>query len=152
MKDGNTFCRAVRISWPVLGGAWGAWVGFGGYLGVAPNADSFAMVFVSGFYGLFALIGLVAGMTSAALTGGLVEWLLRRFGVGLAGAVGVATVVSALVVWQLSDIVQAKSPGLRPPTAKSAVFSPTKSSLANPCARMPPENSKEREIWDSECR
>ncbi|MDP1769919.1 MAG: hypothetical protein Q8L74_14095 [Nitrospirota bacterium] len=152
MKDGNRFWQAVRISWPVLGGMWGAWVGFGGYHGVTPNADSFAMVFVLGFYSLFALGGLVAGMTSAALTGGLVEWLLRRYGVGLAGAVIVATVVSALVVWQLSVVVQAKYPGLRPPAAKPAVSSPIRSSPANPCARMPPENSKERRSWDAECR
>lgn len=152
MKDGNRFWRAVRISWPVLGGAWGAWLGFEGYFRVTPNADSFAMVFVLGFYGLFALAGLFAGMTSAALIGGAVEWLLRRVGVGLAGAVSMATVVSALAVWQLSVVVQAKYPGLVPPAAKSVVSSPAKSSPANSCARMPPENSKERGIWDSECR
>lgn len=152
MKDGNIFWRAVRISWPVLGGVWGAWVGFEGYFRVTPNADSFAMVFVLGFYALFALAGLVAGMTSAALIGGAVEWLLRRVGVGLAGAVSVATVVSVLAVWQLSVVVQAKYPGLVPLAGKSAVTSPTRSSPANSCARIPLENSKDRGIWDSECR
>lgn len=123
MKDGNAFWRAVRISWPVLGGLWGAWIGFGGYLGVAPNADSFAMVFAMGFYVVFAVAGLLAGIALGGLTGGVVEWLLRRVGVGLAGALIVATVVNALVLWQIAGFIQAKYPGLRTPAAKSSVSS-----------------------------
>jgi len=128
MKGGNAFWRAVRISWPVLGGAWGAWIGFGGYLGIAPNADSVAMVFVLGFYCVFALAGLLAGIALGGLTGGVVEWLLRRVGVGIAGALIVATVVNALVLWQVAGIVQAKYPGLKAPGAKPSVFSAIKSS------------------------
>ena len=128
MKGGNAFWRAVRISWPVLGGAWGAWIGFGGYLGIAPNADSFAMVFVLGFYCVFALAGLLAGIGIGGLTGGFVEWLLRRVGVGIAGALIVATVVNALVLWQVAGIVQAKYPGLNAPGAKPSVSSIIKSS------------------------
>jgi hypothetical protein len=126
MKDGNTFWRAVRISWPVLGGLWGAWIGFGGYIGVAPNADSFAMLFVLGFYGVFALAGLLAGIVLSGLTGGVVEWLLRRVGVGIAGALIVATVVNALVLWQVAGFIQAKYPGLNAPAAKSSVSSAIK--------------------------
>lgn len=152
MTDGNAFWRAIRLSWPVLGGAGGAWVGFGGYFGVAPNADSFAMLFVLGFYSLTAVVGLLAGIAISGLTGGLVEWLLRRVGVGLAGALIVATVVNALVLWQVAGFVLAKYPGLNVPAAKPAVSSTTKSSVENPCVRRSPENSKERRIWDSECR
>lgn len=128
MKGGNAFWRAVRISWPVLGGAWGAWIGFGGYLGITPNADSVAMLFVLGFYCVFALAGLLAGIGIGGLTGGLVEWLLRRVGVGIAGALIVATVVNALVLWQVAGFVQSKYPGLKAPGAKPSVFSAIKSS------------------------
>lgn len=123
MKDGNAFWRAVRISWPVLGGIWGAWIGFGGYLSVAPNADSFAMLFAMGFYAVFAVVGLLAGVAIGGLTGGMVEWLLRRVGVGIAGALIVATVVNALVLWQVAGFVQAKYPGLNAPAAKPSVSS-----------------------------
>jgi len=128
MKDGNAFWRAVRISWPVLGGAWGAWIGFGGYLGIAPNADSVAMVFVLGFYCVFALAGLLAGIALGGLTGGVVEWLLRRVGMGIAAALIVATVVNALVLWQVAGFVQSKYTGLKAPGAKPSVFSAIKSS------------------------
>lgn len=128
MKGGNAFWRAVRISWPVLGGAWGAWIGFGGYLGIAPNADSVAMLFVLGFYCVFALAGLLAGIALGGLTGGVVEWLLRRVGMGIAAALIVATVVNALVLWQVAGFVQSKYPGLKAPGAKPSVFSAIKSS------------------------
>lgn len=131
MKDGNRFWRAVRISWPVLGGAWGAWIGFGGYLGIAPNADSFATLLAMGFYVVFAVVGLLAGVVIGGLTGGLVEWLLRRVGVGLAGALIVATVVNVLVLWQVAGFVQAKYPGLNAPAAKPSLASITKSTLEN---------------------
>ncbi len=136
MKDGNAFWRAVRISWPVLGGAWGAWIGFGGYLGIAPNADSFAMVFAMGFYVVFAVVGLLAGIAIGGLTGGVVEWLLRRVGVGLVGALIVATVVNALVLWQIAGFVQARYPGLNAPAGKPSVSSAIKSLLENPCVHL----------------
>lgn len=136
MKDGSAFWRAVRISWPVLGGAWGAWIGFGGYLGVAPNADSFAMLFAMGFYVAFAVVGLLAGIAIGGLTGGVVEWLLRRVGMGLAGALIVATVVNAVVLWQVAGFVQAKYPGLRTPAAKLSASSADKSSPESPCVHL----------------
>ena len=140
MKDGNAFWRAVRISWPVLGGVWGAWIGFGGYLGIAPNADSFAMVFVMGLYGVFAVVGLLAGIAIGGLTGGFVEWLLRRVGLGIAAALIVATVVNGLVLWQVAGFVQAKYPGLRTPAAKPSASSAAKSSLGSTSVYMEIEN------------
>ena len=115
MKHENYFWWAVRISWPLLGGVSGAWLGFGGYLRLPQNADSFATVFALGYFSMFAWVGLFSGMVSGALIGGLVERLLRRFGVGIAGAVIMATLVNALVLWQIVGLAQAKYPGLRPP-------------------------------------
>ncbi len=152
MKPEYRLWWAVRISWPLLGGVWGAWLGFGGYLRLPQNADSFATVFAFGFFSFFAWVGLLAGMASGALIGGLVERLLRRFGAGIAVAVSVATLVNALVLWQIVGLAQAKYPGLRHPDVKPPVSSTTKLPPENPCAHPPQENSKERAIWDSECR
>jgi len=151
MRDGSPLWKAVRISWPVLGGLWGGWLGFGGYPQLSRNADSFAMVFALGFYIFFGCIGLVAGMASAALTGGLVEWLLRRLGMRIAGAVTAATLASALVLWQIAGFIQAKYPGLRHSSAVHPV-TPVTDPHRNPCANPPPAPSRERELWNSECR
>ncbi len=142
----------VRISWALLGGLWGAWLGFGGYLGLPQNADSFAMLFALGVFGFFAWLGLFAGMASGALIGGLVERLLRRFSAGIASAISVATLVNALVLWQIVGLIQAQFPGLRPPAAKPAVSAPSKPVPENTCAHPPPENSRERKSWEVECR
>jgi hypothetical protein len=105
---------AVRVSWAVLGGGWGAWAGFGGYLRLPTNADSFGSMLAAGFFGLFALLGLLLGAASGALIGGSVERLLRRTGAGVIGAVSVATLVNAIVLWGLVEWVRARFPGLRP--------------------------------------
>jgi hypothetical protein len=152
MKLKHLFLWAVRISWPLLGGVWGAWLGFGGYLLLPKNADSFGTVFALGFFSFFAWIGLFTGMAAGALIGGSAERLLRRFGAGIAGALSVATLVNALVLWQIAGLVQTKFPGLRGPAAKPPVYSTIKLPSENPCAHPPPENAKERAIWDSECR
>ncbi|MDP2826730.1 MAG: hypothetical protein Q8O52_29085 [Sulfuritalea sp.] len=152
MKHGNPFWWAVRISWPLLGGAWGAWLGFGGYLQLPQNADSFATVFALVFFSFFAWVGFFAGMASGALIGGLLETLLRRLGAGIAGAASVATLLNALVIWQIAGFVQAKYPGLRTPAAERSASSTTKLPPRNPCAHPPPAHSREREIWNSECR
>jgi hypothetical protein len=149
-----------RILWPLFGGAWGAWLGFRGYFWVHLNADTFAPVFVLGVYAFLALIGLIAGAASCALIGGLVEKLLRYFGVGIVAALSVATLVNVLALWQLGDFVQAKYPGLRAERAAKPhrsnaprELAPTdKDSYQNPCSEPPPTDTKEREIWDSECR
>ncbi len=151
MRDRASFWKSVRISWPVLGGLWGGWLGFGGYPQLLQNADSFALVFALGFYIFFGCIGLVAGMAAGALTGGLVEWLLRRLGMGIAVAVTAATLVSALVLWQIAGLIQAKYPGLR---SSAAVHpgTPVTEPHRNPCANPPPAHSREGELWNSECR
>ena len=152
MKHAPRLWWAVRISWPLLGGAWGAWLGFGGYLRLPHNADSFAAAFALGFFSFFGWVGLFAGMASGALIGGLVEKLLQRFGAGIASAISVATLVNALVLWQIVGYIQVQFPGLRPPDAKPAVSAPTRLPPENTCAQPPPENSKERKSWDAECR
>ena len=160
MKREHPYWWVVRILWPVLGGAWGAWLGFRGYFRVHLNADTFAPVFVLGFYAFFALIGLIAGAALCALIGGLAERLLRYFGVGIVVALSVATLVNVLAFWQISDFVQAKYPGLRAERAEKAHRSNTPGELApadrgsyqNPCSEPPPADTKERAIWDSECR
>ena len=156
MKLANTSRWAVRMSWPLLGGLWGAWLGFGGYLRLPQNADSFGSMLALGAFGVFAWVGLVAGMASGALIGGLSERLLRRVGVGITAALVVATLVNALVLWQVVALVQSKYPGLRPPAAKppasSAAPSTAQPPIGNLCKQLPPENPRERALWDNECR
>jgi hypothetical protein len=160
MKRESPYWWVVRILWPLLGGAWGAWLGFRGNFRVHLNADTFAPVFVLGFYALFALIGLIAGAALCALIGGLVERLLRYFGVGIVAALSVATLVNVLALWQIGDFVQAKYPGLRAEraakphrsNAPGKLAPADKGSYQNPCSEPPPTDTKAREIWDSECR
>ena len=158
MNPESMFLRLLRISWPLLGGVWGAVVGFGGYLGLTHNADSFASLFAQGFFIFTALIGFFAGMTCGVLVGGLTEKLLRYLGVWVTFAVCVATVVNALVLWQLVGIFQTKYPGFQhrvtnPHTVKPYAPSTATFPPGNPCAQPPPpENSKERANWDAECR
>jgi hypothetical protein len=159
MTHDRKFMWVLRISWPLLGGTWGAVVGFGGHHRFIHNADSFGTFFAQSFFFTTAIIGLVAGMICSVLVGGLTEKLLRYLGVWAACAVCVATVVNALVIWQLIGIVQTKYPGFRPLVTRSnAAVQPKESSThkgdtENPCAQpLPPENSKERANWDAECR
>ena len=158
MKPEGMFLWAVRISWPLLGGAWGAVAGFGGIHRLTHNADSFGSFIAHGFFITTAIIGLFAGMACGVLVGGLTEKLLRCLGVWGACAVCVATVVNALTLWLLVGILQSKYPGFRPPVTKLPVTPPIGSSTykhqsENPCAQPPPpENTKERANWDAECR
>jgi predicted lipid-binding transport protein (Tim44 family) len=152
MKRGNQLWWAVRLSWPLLGGVSGAWLGFGGYLRLPQNADSFATVLALVFFSFFAWVGFFAGIALGALIGGLVEKLMRRLGAGTAGAVCVATLVNGLALWQIAGIVQAKFPGLRAPAARPPVSATTRPPPANSCAHPPPADSRERKSWDAECR
>jgi len=159
MRYDSSFRWVVRISWSLLGGVWGAWVGFGGYFQLPQNADSFGSLFASGFFVLLACVGFLAGAVLAVVIGGLVEGLLRRLGVGVAGAIGVATLMSAMILWQTAGFVQAKFPGLRPPAAvnphQRSDFggqSTTELPRRNTCSDPPPTNPAERVSWDSECR
>jgi hypothetical protein len=152
MKRGSAFCWLVRLSWLVLGGAWGAWVGFGGYLRLPHNADSFGTVFALGFFGLFAWIGLIAGMACGALIGGLFEMLLRRIGAGAILAVSVASLANALLLWLIAVLVHASFPGLRPPEMKVPAPVTASPGTAYTCANPPPQHSRERKSWELECR
>ena len=168
MKDGNPYWWAVRVSWPLLGGAWGAWLGFGGYLRLPQNADSFGTVIALVFFSFFAWVGLFAGMASGALIGGLAETLLRRLGAGIAGAVIVATLLNALVLWRIAGVIEERYPGLRSADAakphrespagmrshagERALPATAEPPSRNPCANPPPAQSRERELWNSECR
>jgi predicted lipid-binding transport protein (Tim44 family) len=131
---------------------WGVWLGLGGFLGLAPNADSFASLFALGFFGFFAWMGLFAGMALGALIGGLLERLLLRLGAGMAVALGLATLANALALWQIADFVQHEFPGLRAPAAQRPLPSSRALSPKDSCAQPPPAQSKERKAWDTECR
>lgn len=160
MMRQNPYWRFVHVSWLLLGGAWGAWLGFGGYFRLPHNADSFGMLFALGFFVFFAGVGLFAGAASGALIGGLVEWFLRRSGAGTVAALSVATLVNALVLWQIGDYVQAKYPGLRADSgtkphrsnANGALTPADKGSYQKPCSGTPPTDTRERASWDAECR
>lgn len=159
MKSESSLVWVVRVSWPLLGGAWGAMAGFGGYYRLVNNADSFVTMFAQGLFITTAIIGLFAGLTCGILVGGLTEKLLRYLGVRTTYALCVATVMNTLVIWQLVGMVQTKYPGFRPPLTKfNAATKPKESSThklysENPCAQPPPPaNTKERANWDAECR
>ena len=152
MKRISMFCWVLRLSWPLLGGAWGAWLGFGGYLRLPHNADSLAMVFAAGFFGLFAWIGLLAGMAAGALMGALLETLLRRCHIGAVAAVSLATLANAMLLWQIAALVLTSFPGLRPPTVEQRVPATTQPVRQDPCAKQPPEHTQEHAQWALECR
>ena len=152
MTSPNRAHWAIRATWPLLGGAVGAWLGFGGYLRLPQNADGFGTLFALGFFVAFAGAGLVGGLVVGAVAGGAVELALRRLGVAAAGALAVATLVNALVLWQLVVFVHDRYPGLRAPSATRAVATPAKPASRNPCALPPPADAKARALWDSECR
>jgi hypothetical protein len=134
--------------------------GSGGYYGIADSADGFGAMLAQGFFIATGIIGLVAGMTCGVFVGGLTEKLLRYLGVMAAYALCVATVVNALFIWQLIGMVQTKYPGFRPPVnnKSNAATKPEETSTNmlrsdNPCAQSPPPPStKERSLWDTECR
>lgn len=152
MKRGRTLLWIARSSWALFGGIWGARIGFVGALALPYNADSFANFFANGIFGFYALMGSVTGMIAGVLVGTLTEWLLRSVGVANPSAVSFATVVSALALWVLGGIVQAKYPGLRPPISKPAVSSHELHPAERPCEIVVPEDSPQRASWEAECR
>ncbi len=148
---------AVRISWSLLAGLWGGWLGAAAALRLPPNADSFGTLLAQGFFSLLALTGFVAGLVFGALVGGLAEKILRRAGMGITGALVVATSVNALACWQLAGAIQANYPGLgpaaaRPPASLSGQPATVQPSADNVCAHPPAENSPQRPLWEAECR
>ena len=149
---GNSAARIVRISWALLGGLWGAWLGFGGHFRLPSNADSFATFFATGFFSFFAVVGFASGMAVGVLVGGLTEKLLRHLGVGTVGAALAATLVSAAVLWQVGGVVQAKLPGLRAPVPGPAVSPARETPPEQACDKEPPANSPQHASWEAECR
>ena len=142
----------TRIAWAVTGGAWGAWVGFGGYFRLGHNADSFAMLFAAGFFVFFALIGLVLGAGASVLVGGWTEALLRRLGMAGASAVVIASLVNAFALWQAASLVWLTFPGLRPPPAEQPAPPGAKAIPRQPCATTAPTDPVGRKSWEAECR
>lgn len=152
MKRGAAWLWVARASWLLLGGVWGAWLGFGGYLRLPHNADSFATLIAGGFFSVFALVGLGAGIAVAALSGGLTERLARLFGAGSAAAVCIASIATLLALWQVAAWVQSRYPGTGAPAASPAASQEITLPAARPCEHPPAQNSPDRASWDSECR
>jgi len=152
--------HVLRKCWPLFGGAWGAWLVVRRLLEMHWNADTFGSAAYLMFGVFFALIFFIVGAAIAALLGRLVESLMRRVGAGVAGAVVVATLVNALAIWQIGNVVQSKVPGLhardtaraQPTNAPVAGAAAGKGSYQNPCATPPLPDSPERAGWDAECR
>jgi hypothetical protein len=158
--------RASSHRWGVIvacslpGGAWGAWMGFRGSLQIQLNPDSFAPLFVLGFYAVIALVGLIAGAALCAFIGGLVERLLRNFSAGIVAILCVATMLNVLALWQIDEFVQSNYPGLstrkivnqqsrQPPVEPVPA---DKGTYRNLCLGPPPTDAVERELWEAECR
>ena len=150
MIDRTSLARVVRGSWLAIGGVWGTWVGFGGYFGVSRNADSFASLFTAGFFIVFALLGLLAGMAVAGVAGWLVEQVMRRLGAGTTTALVVATLASLCAVWQISGLVLGRHPGLRAPVVHAAADA--KALPRSPCTSPAPSDAIARKSWETECR
>jgi hypothetical protein len=146
----------IRALWPILPGLWGAWLGAGGYSHLNFTGDSFAQIFVGGYFALFAAIGLVIGMFTGALVGVCTEWLLRRLGLGLTPALLGASLVCFWACLTLSNAVQMRYPGVQTPAAKKAdrprsdIAPPPM--MANPCLDKPPTEPAQRRAWEAECR
>jgi len=161
MKASMPYARLTRVLWSVLAGAWGAWVGFQGLFSQLPhlNADSAAPLFVWMTFGLFGLIGLFVGALLGGLIGRCADGLLRRLGAGIGAALVMASLLTAVVIWQVTGFVQHRYPGLRAPTVTQdtpAVTPPKGPSDAarsqNPCQASPPTDARDRAAWDLECR
>jgi len=147
------------IGWCLLGGAWGAWVGFQGisqYSGPAMNHDTAAPVFVRGTFVVFAAIGFFAGAATASAVGGGVDWGLRRLGVRPVIAGIVALLATGGALWEMSALLQASYPGLRvaqpvDDKAGKVKLPGAEGSNQNPCSAPPPTERRERASWDAEC-
>lgn len=159
----NPYGWFTRIVWPLSGGAWGAWVGFQGisrHFLTEVNRDSFALVFVLGFYALFAVVGFFVGAVSAVTVGGCIKWLLRRVGIGIVAAIGAASLLNVLTLWQITDFLQTKYPGLRSTDLQhphraltnGEIVPAGKGAHEKPCSASPPTAANERANWEAECR
>lgn len=153
----------TRVWYPVMGGAWGGWIGLQGlfqHLAPAVNRDTAAPIFVSVAYAAFAVIGLVAGAALATVVGGSTDWALQRLGAGRVATVCLALLVTVFALWQITDLVQTTYPGLRAERAEGhdrrnaagTGTSADQNAHRNPCLDPPPTEARERVSWDAECR
>jgi hypothetical protein len=165
MKPASPLQRLAHTAWPVVGGAWGAWLGLGGYFGLARNADSFGSFFASGYFLVFGLIGLISGALAATALGRWFEALLLRTGLASAAALLAASVLTALLLWQAGDWLHTRFPGLRAesprnlhPTGQRSDRTPAQAAppasgaaSTSTCAVEPPKQSAQRNLWEAEC-
>ena len=143
----------IRSLWPLLGGAWGAWLGAGGYFDLNFNGQGLAAVLVGGYFVAFAVLGLAVGAITGAVAGGATEFLLRRIGLGSAPSLLVASLACLGACFAVSDAVQTRYPGIHPPNLKTVVPAPQKTNQsANPCLGKPPLEPRLRRAWELECR
>lgn len=150
MTNRTRLSCVIRWSWFAVGGAWGAWVGFGGYFAASRNADSFASLLASGFFIAFALLGLLVGIAVGGSAGCLIDYAMRRLGTGRVAALVVATLASLCAVWQVSSLVLGRYPGLRAPVAHAAAGA--KALPRSPCTSPAPSDAIPRKSWEAECR
>ncbi len=162
MKDPKPPGWMVRLLWPALGGAWGAWVGFGPVLRYLPitNHDTFAPFGLILFGLIFAMVGLLIGAYSAMLIGAAAERLLRFLGAGAVPALVMASALNGLAIWQMTAIFQANSTPTRPsgtvkPRRSTTPLTPTpaeQGSFKNACSDPRPADAWEGALWDTECK
>jgi len=158
MKDSSPYWLIIRILWPLAGGAWFAWVGAQSVLRDLNhmNHDSFGGMILLGFDGFIALISMIIGMAIGGAIGGVTEWLLRRIGVGIAGAIIAASLMSLLGTWQLAAFIQQELPGFQTfvkekPLQKSRLpYKPDAKGRNQFCFEPRPKDHTGA-IWDSEC-
>ena len=150
MTERAILTRVFRGLWFAIGGAWGAWVGFGGYSGISWNPDSFASLLAYGFYIAFALFGLLAGMAVGGAVGYLVDYVMRRLGAGTVAALVLATLASLCAVRQVSSLVLGRYAMLRAPVARTAAG--VKALPRSSCTSPAPSDAMARKSWEAECR
>lgn len=157
MTNGERFRSSLRVGWLFGGGVWGGWVG-GGASRLPDNADSFGTLFAYGFVFFAAVVGVFIGLALAAAIGRTIEKILRRLGTPVAAALLVATLATGLALWRIAGWVPIAVPGIRAVgrseergDPRPRIESP-RPPREDPCRRPPPENPRERKMWDEECR
>lgn len=154
-SDKEISTRAI-LCWTVLGGLWGAWVGYQGSLGIKDNPDSFGSFFAHWFFVIFGFAGALVGMALSAFIGIAAKKLSRLLPMPNLPAVLATTLVCAVTLWQITALLQTRYPGLRAPAAEvragESINRPADHANAHTCKNPPPVDSKERASWQLECR
>ena len=155
MTSDKAISTGAIICWTVLGGLWGAWVGYQGSLGIQDNADSFGAFSAHWFFIVLGCAGLLAGMALSALIGIAVTKLLLFLRMHNLPAVFLTTLVWAATLWPIAVLLQTRYPGLRAPAAEvraaKPIDRPADHAEAYTCKKPPPVGSKERASWQLEC-